>query len=812
MINNYLKISYRNLVKQRFYSLINIAGLSIGLCCTILIALFVADELSYDRHHEKAGRIYRVATHLRFGGNDSHLAVCPAPFAEALMSEIPEVEVATRFRNWGTFLVKREAENFNENRVIWADPQVFRVFTIPLLSGDTGTVLTEPNTMAVSESVARKFFGEEDPLNQTLILNNHMNYKITGVYRNIPKNSHFHFDILLAMTGLDQSMDQLWLSNNFHTYFVMRPDADPEEVEGKINEMFISHAGPQVQDIMGKTYEQLMSEGVKAEMYLQALPDIHLKSDIDEEFEANGDIRYVYLFTAIALFILILAIVNFMNLATARSADRAREVGIRKVLGSLRSYIVRQFLTESVLVTAISILLAIVLTSTILPYFNRLAGKSIVMPFWDPVFWGFILVSGLLVGFLAGIYPAFFLSSFKPVTILQGKLSKGSRSSLLRSVLVVFQFSISIILIIGTAAVYNQLNFIQNKKLGFNKDQVIILEDTYVLGNQINAFRDELVRDPRILSGTVSSFLPVTNSARSNTTFWKEADKTLENSVNMQRWNVDHDYMKTMGLELVIGRFFSHEFPSDSGAVVLNERAAKQFGFDDPVGEEIYTFKFHPDNSVKEDEYERFRIVGVVKDFHFESIRENIGALSMMLSPSTGRISFKFDASEVSQVINLIQTQWKNMAPGEPLNYTFLDEDFGRMYQAEKKTGQLFSVFAVLAVIIASLGLFALAAFMAEQRTKEIGVRKVMGATMGNIMFLLSKDFGKLVIIAFLISVPVAWYGIRAWLQGFAYKDIPGVILYMGAGLVALVLAWLTVSYQSYRAASANPAQSLRDE
>jgi putative ABC transport system permease protein len=812
MIYNHLKISYRNLIKQRFYSLINIAGLSIGLCCTILIALFVADELNYDRHHEKADRIYRVASHIRFGGNDSHMAVSPAPLAETLMSEIPEVEVATRFRTWGSFLVKREAENFNQNGVVWADPQVFSVFTIPLISGDPATILTEPNTMAVSESVARKYFGEEDPLNQTLILNNDMNYKITGVYRDMPKNSHFHFEIMLAMAGNDESRDQLWLSSNFHTYFVMRPDADPEVVEGKIDRLFIEHAGPQIQNIMGKSYEQLVAEGLKAKMYLQALPDIHLKSDVNVEFEANGDIRYVYLFTAIALFILILAIVNFMNLATARSADRAREVGIRKVLGSLRSYIVRQFLTESILLTAISTLIAIALAGALLPFFNDLAQKSITMPMQDPVFWGFILVFAVLIGILAGIYPAFFLSSFKPVSILQGKLSKGARSSLLRSILVVFQFSISIILLIGTASVYNQLNFIQNKKLGFNKDQVIILEDTYVLGNQINSFRDELVRDPRISSGTVSSFLPVTNSSRSNTTFWKGAEKTMENSVNMQRWDVDHDYLKTLGLELVKGRFFSSEFLSDSNNVVLNERAARLFGFEDPIGEEIYTFRFKPDETLNENEVERFRIIGVVKDFHFESMRENIGALSMMLSRSTGKISFKFDASDISQVIGLIQAQWKKIVPDEPFNYSFLDEDFGRMYQAEKKTGQLFSIFAVLAVIIASMGLFALAAFMAEQRTKEIGVRKVMGATMGNIMFLLSKDFGKLVIIAFLISVPIAWYGIRFWLQGFAYKDIPGITLYLGAGLVALLIAWLTVSYQSYRAASANPAKSLRDE
>jgi putative ABC transport system permease protein len=617
---------------------------------------------------------------------------------------------------------------------------------------------------------------------------------------------------MLAMAGLDESKNQVWLSNNFQTYFLLNRNADPEVVEKKINELFIEHAGPQIQQIMGKTFKELEDEGAKAEMYLQPLLDIHLKSDLVVEFESNGDIRYVYIFSAIALFILILAIVNFMNLATARSADRAKEVGIRKVLGSLRGYLIRQFLTESILITSISILFALFLSYSLLPYFNSLAGKSITFPLDNPLFWLTLVILTIVIGILAGIYPAFFLSAFKPATILQGKISKGSRSSLIRSILVVFQFAISIMLLIGTAAVYNQLNYIQHKKLGFNKDQVIVVDDAYVLDNQIYSFRDELIKNPMIQSGTISGFLPVSNSSRSNNTFWTKGQMTMDNSVNMQTWFVDEDYLNTLGMAMDEGRFFSREFPSDSTGMVLNERAARLFGFEEPVGEEIQTFEYQPDNSLNEDKLDTYHVIGIVKDFHFESLRENIGALCMILGPSTSKISFKFNASQTSSVIDLIKQKWNEMVVGQPFQYTFLDQDFGDMYAAEKKIGRIFSSFALLAVIIASLGLFALAAFMAEQRTKEIGVRKVMGATMGNIIFLLSKDFSKLVIIAFLISIPVAWYGIRLWLEGFAYKDIPGVLVYLGAGLGALVIAWLTVSYQSIRAASSNPAQSLRDE
>jgi putative ABC transport system permease protein len=563
---------------------------------------------------------------------------------------------------------------------------------------------------------------------------------------------------------------------------------------------------------MGMSIEELEQNGSKAEIFLQPLEKIHLYSDLIVEFEPNGDIKYVYIFSAIALFILILAIVNFMNLSTARSADRAKEVGIRKVMGSYRIYLIRQFLIESILYVLISIIISLALAQLILPSFNQLSGKNLIIPYSDPIFWILIAAGSILIGILSGIYPAIFLSSFKPVSILQGKITRGSKGSFIRSILVIFQFTISIILIIGTIGVYNQLHFIQNKKLGFNKDQVIIIRDAYAMGDQVQSFRNELVKLEDIESGTVSGFLPISNSNRSNTTLWKKGDRSPESSVNMQKWRVDQYYIPTFDMKIVKGRMFSPDIPSDSSAIIINEEAAKLFGFEDPIGQEIETFAFNNNNTIDEKNTVTYKIIGIVENFHFESLREGVGALSMILSQNNGMVSFKYHADQTTRVIEEIRSKWNEIAPGQPFTYSFLDDEFGQMYEAEQRTGEIFTAFAILAILIASLGLFALAAFMTEQRTKEIGIRKVMGATMSNIVYLLSKDFSKLVIIAFAISIPIAWYGINLWLEGFAYKNVPGVAVYILSGFVALAIAGLTVSYQSIKAASNNPAQSLRDE
>ena len=812
MIRNYFKTAIRNLKKNRFYSFINVAGLSIGIACAILITLFIIDELSYDRFNQNGDRIYRVLTHLKFGGNDSWYAVCPAPMAKTMVEEIPEIEVAARFRQWGPFLVKKDKDNIKEHDAIWADPEILKIFSLPFIKGNPQEALKEPNTIVISESFARKIFGDTDPLGQTLVLDNFMNCKIAGIFRDLPHNSHFHFNLMVAMAGLDESKNDMWLSNNFQTYFLMQKGADLAVVEKKINDMMIKHAGPQVMQFMGKSIEEMLKQGTKLEEIPVPLYDIHLRSHVLAELENNGDIKYIYIFSAIALFILILAIINFMNLSTARSADRAREVGIRKVMGSYRSYIINQFLTESILLTFISLLLSLLLAALAMPYFNHLSGKSLALPLESILFWILLIAGGLLIGILSGSYPAFFLSSFRPSSILAGKLAKGSRSSLVRSALVIFQFTVSIILIIGTIAIYNQLNFIQHQRIGFNKDQVISLNDTQVLGKQSEPFKNEILKNPDFISGTISGFLPVENSSRSSTTFWKKGERTPDNSVMMQYWRVDYDYIKTLGMKIVKGRDFSRDFPSDTSGIILNERAARLFGFADPVGSEIQVFGDSDNGSIEESNVLTFRVIGVVQDFNWESLHENIGALCMRLGSGGDKISFRFRAANTEKIILALKGKWSEMAPGQPFEYSFLDDDFGNMYASEKLTGKIFTTFAVIAVVIACLGLFALASFMAEQRTKEIGVRKVMGATSGNIVLLLSKDFTRLVLISFLLSVPLAWYGIKIWLEGFAYKDVPGIIVYVSAGIGSLVIAWLTVSYQSFRAASTNPADALRDE
>ncbi len=812
MLRNYFIIALRNLGKHKFFGIINVTGLSLGIACTLLITLFVIDELGYDRFNTKADRIYRLISHIKFGGNDARYAVCPAPLARTIREEIPEIEDATRFRSWGAFLVKKDKENYKEYNAVWADPGVFTIFSIPLLKGNINSVLKEPNTMVISESAARKYFGSSDPLNQTLVLNGDMLYTVTGIYKDIPRKSHFHFDMMLAMSGLEEGQNNEWLSNNFQTYYLVREGADASSIQKKINDLFFKYAGPQALAFTGKSIEELLKEGTIVEEIPQPLLDIHLYSDALVEFEANGDIRYVYIFSVVAIFILFLAIVNFINLATARSADRAREVGLRKVLGSQRKLILFQFLTESVLMSIAAVIVGVVLANLLMPFFNSLSGKALYVPNGSFSFWLIILPVGIVIGILAGIYPAMILAAFRPMVILSGKIAAGSRSRLIRSILVVFQFTISTVLITGTIAVYNQMNFIQHFKLGYIKDQVIIVDVSALSESQARSFKEEVLNDPAIISATVTGFLPVSNLNRNNTTYWKKGNRSPESSVNMQSWAVDHEYIKTLGMQIVAGRDFSPEFPSDSAAIILNERAAKLFGFKNPIGEEIQVFEGTIDNSIDLNKIRTLHIIGIVRDFNFESLHETIGSLCMYLGHSRDRISFRYDAAQTSSALKSIEKTWHTQNPEFPFEYTYLDESFARMYATESRTGRIVTSFAVLAILIACLGLFALASFLTIQRSREIGIRKVMGASPGDIIYLLSKNFTLLVLTAFLLSVPIAWTGINFWLRSFVYKNQPGIILFFAVGLTVLIIAWLTVAYQSYRAASANPVNTLRNE
>jgi putative ABC transport system permease protein len=816
MLINYMTIALRNLRKHSFYTFINVMGLAVGIASCLLIVLYINNELSYDTHYDGADRIYRVDTEVKFGGNHLHMATSPGPLAETLKANYPEVENAGRFWSRGSMLFKRSDQNIKENDVVLADSSIINVFTIPFIQGNPKGALNEPNSMIISQKTAEKYFPNENPVGQSLIVENMDSYKITGVYKNMPPTSHFNFDIILSIVSEPYHKDPQWLSSNFNTYIKLRPGADYKSLESKFPAMVDKYAGPQARAAFGDdfTMDKFRAGGNKLEWTMRPLKDIHLHSDLTAELGINSDITYIYLFGAIALFILAIACINFMNLSTARSANRAKEVGVRKVMGSLRSHLVRQFLSESILLSVFSFFVAIGLAWMILPSFNILSDKQLFIPFTAGSFWLTVISSAVLIGILAGVYPSFFLSGFKPVNVLKGNVSLGMKSGLVRSALVVFQFSISILLIICTIAVNRQLGFIQNKKIGFNKDQIIVIKDAYGMGNQLQSFKEEILKDSRILSGTISGFLPVSGTNRNDNSHWPEGKQpTGDNLIALQCWRVDYDYIKTLGMKIKDGRDFSIEFPSDSTSVILNEAAVKMFGYDqDPLGKKISRFGDGPGVFDPNKAYANFKIIGVVEDFHFESLKQNITPLAFFLSKSVGLISFRFEAKNSHEVIESLEKTWKAMAPGLPFSYSFLDEDFGNMYAAEQRLGKIFTVFAGLAILIACLGLFALTSFTAEQRTKEIGIRKVLGASVSSIVLLLSKEFGKLIVIAFVLAAPLAWYGVEWWLKGYTYKADIGILVYLIAGLSAFMVAWLTMSFQSFKAASNNPVKSLRSE
>jgi len=818
MLKNYITIAMRNLRKHSFYSFINVAGLSIGLSICFIIVLFVLNELSYDKHFANTDRIYRIKSEITFGGNHYKGLFAPPVMANTLATEYPEVEAAVRFRERGSYLVKRNIDNIKEDHVIWTDKDFFKVFSIPVIAGNAETALAEPNSIAISEAIANKYFPNENALGQSLILDNTMNVKITAIYKTLPLNTHFHFDILIALEGLEEAKRQVWYSNNFQTYILLRDKTVAKQLEGKFPELVVKRAMPQLAEVLGGdfTMEKFVAAGNKMEFTLQPLTDIHLKSSMMGEFEPNFDIAYVYLIVAIALFILIIACINFMNLSTARSANRAKEVGIRKVMGSYRSHLMRQFLTESILLSFISILVALFIAYLLMPLFNQLSLRSLSIPFRQPMLYGIISMAALCVGILAGIYPSFFLSAFKPVTVLKGNVALGMKSGFIRSALVVFQFTISIFLVIGTLAVNRQLTYIQNKKLGFNKDQVIVIEDAFALGSNRMPFKDEIMRSGKMENATMTGFLPVSGTWRNDNPWWVEGrdPAVQENMVSIQNWRVDYDYINTMGMTIKEGRGFSRDFPSDSSAVIINEAAISRFNFNgDIIGSKIATFGDGADGGPDRNKLITLTVVGIVENFHFESLKQNVTPLMMELSKRPeGPISFRFKSENTQEVIQVIEAKWKELAPGQPFTYYFLDERFGSMYAAETRLGKIFGIFSVIAILVACLGLFALTAFTAEQRMKEIGIRKVLGASVSSIVMLLSKELGKLVLIAFVLAAPMAWFGIDWWLKDYTYKTEIGAGLYLTAGIAAFAIAWTTMSFQSFRAASSDPVKSLKSE
>ena len=810
MIKNFLKTAWRNLIKNKTYSIINILGLAIGLSCFLLIAMYVIDELSFDRYNDKAGRIYRINSDIKFGGAEMHMPVTSDMMGQLLKKDYPEAEQYTRIYTFnGNKLIKKGNEYINEAKVAHVDSTFFDVFTLPAIEGNTKTALDEPNTVVLTKSAALKYFGTTDVVGKTIETNDndHTFYKVTAVIKDIPENSHFHFDFLFSMKNVDYRWGQL-TSHNFYTYLLLRPGTNYKAFEKHFAEYTEKYVLPDARQFMNiNSMADFEKAGNKLVYSLIPLTKIHLYSDRSFELSSGGNIQYVYIFSAVALFILIIACINFMNLTTARSANRAKEVGIRKVLGTERKYLVGQFLFESVFMVVLSLFISLGIIYLVMPAFNDVSGKSMNLEnLFSPYLIPILILLPILVGLLAGSYPAFFLSAFRPIEVLTGKLKLGSKSGGLRSILVVFQFATSIILIIGTIIVYRQLHYIQNKNLGYDKNEVLIIDGTSSLGDNIDAFKNEVLQMPGVESGTISSFLPVSNSSRSDQTYSKEAVMNPQNGIDMQTWRIDYDYIKTLGMKTIKGRNFSKDFGTDSNAVIINQTTAAFLGYKDPVGQKIYTLNRDNTQTIS------YHIIGVVQNFNFESLKKDIGPLCFVLGKRGYITSFKINAANINSLISLIEAKWKAMAPGMPFSYRFLDDSFNEMYNAETRIGKIALIFSILAIFIACLGLFGLATFIAEQRTKEIGIRKVLGASVNGVVRLLSNDFLKLVVIAFIIAAPLSWWAMHHWLQDFAYRTDISWWIFVLAGAITLFIALATVSFQAVRAAIANPVKSLRTE
>lgn len=807
MFTNYFKIAWRNLKKSKAFSFINITGLAIGLSCFLLIALYVIDELSYDRFYPNAERIFRINSDIRFGGANLHMPFTSDMMGQLLKKDYPQIEQYTRiYAANGDKLIKKGDEYIDEPKVANVDSTFFDVFQLPVIEGDTRHALTEPNTVVITASGAKKYFGTTDVLGKTVEVKDEKNpfYKITAVVKDIPQNANFHFDFFFSMKNVNYNWGAI-TSHNFFTYLLLKPGTSYKAFEKNFSQYIERYVLPYAKKYMNiNSMDEFRKAGNNLEYSLMPLTKIHLYSDRSFELSPSGNIQYVYIFSAVALFILLIACINFMNLTTARSANRAREVGIRKVLGTEKKNLVFQFLFESTWMVLLSLIIAIVIVSLVLPLFNDVANKQMtIASLFSPYILPLLIVLPFVVGLMSGSYPAFFLSSLKPIEVLKGK-KLGSKSGGLRSVLVVFQFATSIILIVGTIVVYKQLHYIQTKNLGYNKDQVLIVDGVSSLNNSAAGFKNEILQLPAVVSGSLSSYLPVTNSSRSDNTFSKEAVMNTQNGFDMQNWHIDYDYIKTLGMHIIQGRGFSKDFPGDSSAVIINETTAKILGYSDPVGKILYGSE--PDGKTSP-----HTIIGVVKNFNFESLHQDVGPLCFFLG-NGGLGIFKVNTSNIQNTIAQVESKWKQLAPGLPFSYRFLNESYDEMYRAEQRVGKIALIFSAIAIFIACLGLFGLAAFIAEQRTKEIGIRKVLGASVSSIASMLSKDFVKLVIISFILAAPLAWWAMHKWLQGFAFRINISWWVFAAAGFIALLIALLTVSYQAIRSGLANPVDSLRTE
>lgn len=810
MLKNYLKTAWRNILRKKAFSTINIFGLAIGLAIFALISLFVLDELSYDRYNNYADRIYRINTSIKVNGSGFDSWSTPAPMAGVLVKDYPQVEQAVRISGDNTILVKKGDETLIEKHAFFADSTLFSVFTLPMVVGNPATALSGTNSMVISASMVDKYFNTQDVLGKTLQVDNTSLYTITGVIEDTPVQSHLHFNFIKSMAGEESSRSDFWLSNSFNTYVLLRKGVSSVTLDRYLTEMAKKYAEPQVMEVVHSSFSDLEKKGGHFRYTSLPLTQIHLSSPLSSEIEPSGNIEYVYISAIIGLFILLIACINFMNLSTAQSTGRAKEVGVRKVIGSGRGNLIRQFLTESVLTAMVAFVFSLLLVVVLLPLLNQLAGKEISV-FSSAYLWMLPAILGiaLICGLLAGVYPAFVLSAFDPVEILKGKFVLNIKGFKLRNALVIFQFTTAIVLITATLIIYRQLDYIRHKDLGYDREQVLVINNAWAMGrSHMQTFKQEIVQLPGVVSGSISQNLPTTTSSNWNkNAYSKDATLNASQTRTIVDWAADADYISTLGMEVVKGRTFSEDMSTDSTAIIVNETAAGLLGFKDPLNAKLYSFDEAQNTTA-------YHIVGVVKDFNAGSLRYSTEPLLIRYSKTGGQFVFRLQGANIQKLIAEIENRYHSFdgMSSQPFIYSFLDEDFNNLYQAELRTGNLFITFAALAIFIACLGLFGLASYSAEQRTKEIGIRKVLGSSVSGIIVLLSRDFIILVGVAILIATPLAWWAMSKWLDNFAYRIDIHWWVFAISGLVAVAIALFAVSFKTIIAAIANPVKSLRSE
>ncbi len=806
MLKNYLLITLRNLNKYKGYSFINIFGLAVAVAVCLLILLYVQDELSYDKFNSKFNRIYRVHLEGSFNNKEIFTANSCSPLAMALKDEIPEVIHSVTLRNYGFPVFRYKDKVFSEEKVLYTQPSLFNIFDIKIVKGKKNNLLANPFEIVITESMAKKYFNTENPIGKTLNSDRRVDFKIIAVIEDAPINSHIKYDFLASLNSYAPEKYIKWINNDYYTYVLLKKDADPKLVQKKIDKITKKYSIPAIEQILQATWSELKNRGFKYGYVLQPLSDIHLKSDLENELEPNSDITYIYIFSIIAIGILIIACFNYMNLSTARYSGRAKEVGIRKTIGADFKTLVIQFLSESLILAFLSVLLSICIVYLLLPIFNDISGKNLTFNILTNIsILPVILLLILFIGAVAGLYPALFLASFSPIKVLSGSLHEYIKGKKLRAILVVLQFTITTILIICTIFIYNQLNLLQNQKLGYQKEQILIIDKCDDIGIHMQAFKTDLKKLPGVINATNTSirFGEQTGNTVYETNINGRRRTTLASAIS-----ADYDFISTFNIKMRDGRYYLKDRQSDiSNTIILNETAVKELGFTKPIGNMIYQSSTEKENGLE--------VIGVIDNFNFESLRLSIKPLVIRLyRPNQfGRIvAVKIKANNITKTIDEIKKVWSSYAGGQYFEYEFFDDYYNNLYIREERTGKLFASFSVIGIIIGCLGLVGLASFTAEKRNKEIGIRKALGASINSIFILLSKEFIKYVLMANVIAIPVSYYLMTKWLENFAYKIDLNIYVFVGASILSIIIALLSVSYTSIKAASVNPVLLLKYE